>query len=221
MRFVSRDDVAPVFAGKSVAIVGSGPGVLENSAGFVDSHDVVVRVNNYKLTPATGKRTDVFYSYFGTAIKKTAAELSRDGVKLCMAKCPNAAAIDSPWHAQRKKYSGVDFRWIYEKRSDWWFCDTYIPSLEEFTQQFELLNKHVPTTGFSAILNVLSFKPASLYLTGFDFFTTGIHNVNERWKPGSAADPIGHRPRYEREWLKSNRAPNITYDRRLSVLMKR
>ncbi len=220
MRFVSRAEVLPVFAGRRVAIVGSGPGVLENPPGLIDSHEVVVRVNNYKLSPAAGQRTDVYYSYFGNAIKKPAADLKRDGVRLCMAKCPNAAAIESEWHVRNKKPHGVDFRWIYQLRSDWWFCDTYVPDLQEFLEGFDLLGRHVPTTGFSAILAVLSFQPASIYLTGFDFFSSGVHNVNERWRAGASDDPIGHVPDAERAWLAANRSPSITFDRRLAGLLQ-
>ncbi len=69
---------------------------------------------------------------------------------------------------------------------------------------FELLAKHVPTTGFAALLDVLRFKPKHVYLTGFDFFDSGIHNVNEKWRPQNSADPIGHSPQAERAWVKAN-----------------
>ena len=49
MRFVDRSHTRPVFENKRVAIVGGGPGVLANNPGFIDSHDVVVRMNNYRL----------------------------------------------------------------------------------------------------------------------------------------------------------------------------
>ena len=220
MRFVSRAEVAPYFQGRSVAIVGSGPGVLDNEPGLVDSHDVVVRVNNYKLSPAAGRRTDVYFSYFGNAIKKSAAELQRDGVDLCMCKCPNANAIRSDWHKARGKLAGVDFRWIYTLRESWWFTETYVPELAEFLEHFELLGRRVPTTGFSAILTVLSFAPASLFLTGFDFFASGVHNVDEKWKPGAADDPIGHAPDRELALLRSlELAHPITTDRRLRAVL--
>lgn len=220
MRFVSRAEVAPYFQGRSVAIVGSGPGVLDNEPGLVDSHDVVVRVNNYKLSPAAGQRTDVYFSYFGNAIKKTAAELQRDGVDLCMCKCPNHNAIRSEWHKQRGKLAGVDFRWIYTLRKPWWFTDTYVPELGEFLEHFHLLGGRVPTTGFSAILTVLSFEPASLFLTGFDFFSSGVHNVDEKWKPGAADDPIGHAPDRELALLRGlELAYPITTDRRLRAVL--
>jgi hypothetical protein len=221
MRFVSRAEVAPVFAGKRVVIVGSGPGVLENQPGEIDAHDVVVRVNNYKLSPAAGRRTDVYYSYFGNAIRKSAAELQRDGVDLCMCKCPDANAIRSEWHQRHNKLAGVDFRWIYRQRASWWFTETYVPELAEFLEHFELLGRHVPTTGFSAILTVLSFAPASVHLTGFDFFSSGVHNVDEKWKPGDANDPIGHVPELELELLRRGLSPiPITTDRRLAAMLQ-
>jgi hypothetical protein len=205
MRLIDRAAVRKTFEGKRVAIVGSGPGVMANEHGFVDSHDVVVRVNNYKLFPErTGARTDVFYSFFGSSIKKTAAELMGDGVVLCMCKCPNAQFIDSPWHRDNGKMAGVDFRGIYNQRKGWWFCDTYIPSVEAFKAHFDLLAKHVPTTGFAAILDVLEHRPASLYLTGFDFFESAVHNVNEAWRRKNPSDPIGHVPQLERRWLADN-----------------
>lgn len=205
MNFVGKSELLEFFRGKTVAVVGSGPGSLNNPPGLVDSHDIVVRVNEYGLFPGTGYRTDVFYSYFGSVIHKTVAELKRDGVKLCMAKCPNAKFMDSPWHEANRKPEGVDFRYIYERRKAWWFCDTYIPDVDEFLLGFELLEKHVPTSGFAAIFDVLKYEPKHVFLTGFDFFQSGRHNVTEVWKPGDAQDPIGHRPDLERQWIKKHK----------------
>lgn len=221
MRFLSRPEVRPWFEGKTVAIVGSGPGCVQNKPGFVDSHDVVVRVNNYRLMGNTGKRCDVFYSFFGTSIKKTVPELKRDGVKLCMCKCPNAHAVQSDWHVRHRKMIGVDYRPHYARRGGWWFCDTYIPEKEDFLLTFELLGRHIPTTGFAAIFDVLSFKPASVYLTGFDFFRSKIHNVNERWEGRNTDDPIRHVPERELRWLAENvdRHP-ITCDATLTRILE-
>ncbi len=204
MRFVSFAEVAERFRGKRVAIVGGAPTVLRNRPGLVDAHDIVVRVNNYRLGDEQGKRCDVFYSFFGGSIKKSANELKRDGVTLCMSKVPNSKPIKSPWHEKNRKPNGVDFRTIYRDRAAFWFCDTFIPDDARFLRAFELLGGHIPTTGFSAILDVLDCGPASLYLTGFDGFTSGLHNVNERWRPGDPTDPIGHRPMLELQWLTQN-----------------
>ena len=221
MDFCDRDTVRRVIEGRSVAIVGSGPGCLDNVPHLVDSHDVVIRVNNYKLFPATGFRTDVFYSYFGSSIKKTATELMRDGVRLCMCKCPDAQFIESPWHERNGKMLGVDFRPLYERRRDWWFCNTYVPTVEEFLAHFHLLGGHVPTTGFSALLDVLSFNPMHIFMTGFDFFASRMHNVNERWRKANPGDPIGHVPDVERAWFANHfdRFP-ITLDARLANVVR-
>jgi hypothetical protein len=204
MQFCDKETVRNAIEGKTVAIVGSGPGVLDSEPGFIDSHDVVVRVNNYKLTIQTGNRTDIYYSFFGNSIRKAASDLIRDGVKLCLCKCPNAQFIESLWHRTNNKMAGVDFRYIYQNRANWWFCETYVPTVEELLLQFNLLEKHIPTTGFSALLDVLSYGPKSVYLTGFDFFSSGIHNVNEAWRPGDPSDPIGHVPEKELQWLFDN-----------------
>lgn len=206
--------------GRSVAVVGSGPGVLSNAPGAVDSHEVVVRVNNYRTGKQAGFRTDVFYSFFGSSIKKTAAELKRDGVKLCMCKCPDAKIMESRWHRQHGKANGVDFRMIYAARAGWWFCDTWVPSLAEFMAHFNLLGGHVPTTGFAAILDVLAYKPRSIYVTGFDFFASRLHNVDEPWRPRNLSDPIGHVPELEQAWLAANLSKHpIRLDPALSELM--
>ena len=207
--------------GRSIAIIGSGPSAATSPPGLVDSHDVVVRVNNYKLAgEGTGRRTDVFYSFFGRSIKKTQGELRRDGVRLCMCKCPDGQFIQSDWHRRHGKMAGVDFSYIYNLRRDWWFCDTYVPPMEDFLAHFYLLGRHVPTTGFAAILDVLSYAPRSIYLTGFDFFTSGKHNFNEPWTRRNGDDPIGHVPERERAWLAANRRTyNMNMDSVLEGMM--
>lgn len=222
VKFISFDEVRQFFTGKSVAIVGSAPSVLANVPGFIDSHDVVVRINNPKCGTAQGFRTDVFYSFFGTSIKKSAAELKAEGVKLMMCKCPDAKPIESEWHERNGKTAGIDFRYIYRNRASWWFCDTFIPSAEMFMEKFNLLDGHIPTTGFSAILDVLACGPKSCYLTGFDFFASGLHNEDQKWRAGDPEDPIGHRPELEALWLAENQSRYpLTFDARLTQIINR
>lgn len=219
MKFVTLEEAATRIRGKTVAVVGSAPTVLQNEPGLVDGHDVVVRVNNYKLGAAQGWRTDIFYSFFGSSIRKSAEELQRDGVQLCMCKCPDAKPIECEWHERNGKLLGIDFRYIYAARAAWWFCDTYVPSVERFRATFALLEQHVPSTGFAAILDVLACEPLRVYLTGFDFFSSGIHNVDEKWRPGDPADPIGHRPDLEFGWLCENHH-RFALDARLTELAR-
>lgn len=204
MRFVTFSEVADRLRGKRVAVVGSGPGCLGNEPGFVDSHDVVVRVNNFKLGEAQGNRCDVHYSFYGTSIRKSVNELRDAGVTLCLCKLPNSQPIESDWHRRNNKLVGIDYRYIYRNRASWWFCDTFIPDDARFLAKFEMLGKHQPTTGFAAILDVMECEPASVYLTGFDFFASGIHNVDEPWQQKNNDDPICHRPDLEAAWVKAN-----------------
>jgi hypothetical protein len=219
-----KAELAALLAGKRVVIVGSGPGVLDNEPDFIDGHDVVVRVNNWRLSDPTGYRCDVFYSFFGGSIKTSAEECIEAGVKLCMCKCPDAKFMESEWHRRMNKPNGVDFRYIYRDRASWWFCPVYVPSLEEFQEVFNLLDGHIPSTGFSAILAIIEHKPSALHLTGFDFFASRIHNVSEPWRPGNPDDPIGHAPEKERAFVKTLAAAYagqvITFDKRLAAIME-
>jgi hypothetical protein len=219
MRFVDFHQVRETFAGKRVVIVGSGPSILSLHNGLVDKHDVVVRVNSYKLGLRQGRRCDVHYSYYGQAIRKSADELQRDGVMLCMNKCPNSQPIQSAWHIANHRTNGIDFRRIHARRGDFWFCDTFVPDDERLLSKMRLLNGHMPSTGFAAILDILECNPAELFLTGFDFFSSGIHNVNEKWRDGHPGDPIRHKPMLEFQWIVDNR-DRITCDNALNTMIK-
>lgn len=217
--FVDREYITSFFDGKRVALVGSGPGVLDNVPGFIDAHDIVVRVNNHKCGAAAGYRTDVHYSFYGSSIRPSADQLLAEGVRLVLCKCPDGKFIKSEWHRKMNKPHGVDFRYIYHDRRNWWFCPTYVPSTAEFLASFALLGQHIPSTGFSAVLLLKSLPIAALYLTGFDFFASRVHNVNEPWRPGNPDDPIGHAPELERAWLASN-LNGVTLDPKLSSIME-
>jgi hypothetical protein len=144
--------------------------------------------------------------------------LKSDGVTLCLCKLPDSQPIESDWHRRNGKLVGIDYRYIYRNRAAFWFCDTFVPDDARFLAKFDLLGRHQPTTGFAAILDVLACEPRSVYLTGFDGFASGIHNVDERWKPGDPTDPICHRPDLELQWLRENRA-RLSFDKTLAALL--
>jgi hypothetical protein len=102
----------------------------------------------------------VHYSFYGSSIFKTDDELKYDGVQLCMCKCPNSQPIESQWHRRMGKLNGIDFRYIYAARRAWWFTDTFIPDDERFMRKVAMLQGHIPTTGFAAILDVLDCEPS-------------------------------------------------------------
>lgn len=224
MRFVPFSEVQERLRGKTVAVVGSAPSCLGNEPGFVDGHDEVVRVNNFKLGTQQGRRITIHHSFYGSSIRTDAALLKVSGVTLCMCKCPNSKPLSSEWHERNKKPNGVDYKYIYRNRASWWFCDTFIPDDEHFMRGFNLLGRHQPTSGFAAILDVLACAPRSVYLTGFDFFRSGMHNVNEAWREknrGDDPDPIGHAPELEADWIFSNAANHpLLFDKELLRIRK-
>lgn len=216
LRNVDLKYIQDFFRGKSVALIGSAPSCLENIGTKIDGHDIVVRVNNYKvrgIAARVGQRCDVFYSFFGSSIRKTRQELKADGVRLLMCKCPDAECHITEWHRAKGKENGGDFRWIYRMRSGFWFCETYVPTRERYMTFFERLGKHVPTTGFAAFLEIAETECRSLYVTGFDFFSSGRHNVNEPWREKNTDDPVRHLPAEEAKIMREM----VAKDKRITV----
>lgn len=223
--FSDFERVKDFMRGKRVVVVGSGPTGAQNKKGVIDGYDVVVRVNNYKTkgvkggipydyTDSLGKRTDVFYSFFGSSIQKTREELIADGVKMCMSKLPNSKPFHSAWAAARGKDESHDYRPNYRRREAFWFCPTFVPTDEHFLKLFHSLNDRQPTTGFSAIVDLFRCEPKELYITGFDFFTSGTHNVDERWRFKNGDDPHRHDPEAEKNAVINtiSKAPFVILD---------
>lgn len=212
-------ELSKLITDKRIALVGSGPGVLDNETGYIDdSFDTVVRVSNFKLTRNTGKRVDIHYSFYGSSIKTDRDVLINAGVKYCIAKCPPGQVFESPFHRKRGTINSINFDYIYESKRDWWFCPTFIPDESELHAGFDLLSGHMPTTGFSALLLLMKMNPAEIYMTGFDFFTSKIHNVNEKWRESTDNSPIRHRPDLELQFVMSYRN-ELRFDKRLSTII--
>lgn len=238
--FISLEECGEKFRGKTVALIGSGPSALMNPPGMIESFDLIVRVQNYRtkgFEAILGKRTDVHYSFYGTSSRKTREELIADGVKLCMCKCPDGSLpFKSPWHLANGKPLGTDYRYIYTSRAPFWFCDTYAPTMDRFMQYLSVIQSedtkppyvgHQPTTGFACMLDLMSFG-CDVFVTGFDFFTSGIHNLNQAWEgtvqngvavSKNPTDPMRHRPDLEMEYMRKNWPQNWTGDARLVALI--
>ena len=97
--FISLDQMRARFKGKSIAVIGSGPTALLNSGEHIDSHDLIIRIQNYKMRgfeSQVGSRTDVHYSFYGMSMRKTAKELQEDGVSLACASCRTVPFLSHP-----------------------------------------------------------------------------------------------------------------------------
>jgi len=218
MLFSDFERVRQHFKGKRVALFGSAPTCLDNDGKWIDQFDLIVRISNFKMVGISkgikydyrdkvGSRTDVFYSFFGSSIRKTREELIHDGVKLCMSKLPNSKPLESKWHVANNKPEGVDYRPHYRRRQQFWFCPTYVPTDDHFLGCFEFLGKHQSTTGFSAIYDLVKCELAELYISGFTFFKPLpgqriLHNINESWREKNNTDPLKHLPGLESDKLR-------------------
>ena len=212
MQRILIDDLRNIFSGKRVAIIGSGPSMFDNTMEHIDGHDIIIRVNNYKMRgyeDKVGSRCDYHYSFYGSSIKKTSKELRQDGIKGHLCKCPNDICHMTEWHEKNGKQNGCRFEWIYKNRQDFWIAPVYIPETRHYLQLFNKLNRHVPTTGFACIWEIMNLNPKELYITGFDFFVSKIHNGNEPWRSRNTDDPIKHLPLVEKHiftrWAKENK----------------
>ena len=232
MEKLSFSNLHDIFYKKCVVVVGSAPSGLDNIGSFIDSFDLVVRVNNYKVkgrdkrglsydyTDRLGTRTDYHYSFYGGSIRKQPNELLQDGIKGHLCKCPDDVCHVTQWHIDNKQIFGGDFRGIYRRREGFWVKPVYIPPKDHYLKLFRILDEHVPSTGFACIWEMMNCEPKQLHITGFDFMTSRLHNVNEKWLAGDPNDPIGHdfdkEKLYVKKWIK--RHDWITCDKRLEEI---
>lgn len=170
---------------KRVMILGSAPSVTRNKVEDMENYDIIVRINNYKIFNEC-KRVDIFYSYFGRNIKKTEGDIINDDVLYIMCKYPL-----SDWG---ERIDGIQDNWgeVYEYRKDYFVRPHYIPDDKDFSENFKLLNR-VPTAGISCMLDIRRFNPLEIYMTGFDFFESGLHNINEKWDKSGNHDLVAER----------------------------
>ena len=211
-----------------MAIIGSAPSALQNDAQYIDAYDEIIRINNFKTIGTdlkgrnydfrnrVGYRTDWHYSFYGGSIRTKHDELK--GIKGHLCKCPNEEVVHlTDWHKMRKLEKGCGWAWIYRARKDYWVAPVYIPEKAHYLECFNMLDGHVPTTGFACIWELIQMPVREMYVTGFDFFTSGRHNINEKWRENNLDDPIRHVPMAEKaifkKWVKQ--MPKIKIDKYL------
>lgn len=172
-------------------IIGNAPSVEKFNDIDTNTFDTIIRLNNYKLAynfdnySVLGTRCDIWYSYFGKAISKTANEAISNGVKMVYMRYPN---VDFIKETGGKYIRGVndDFLCFNNTRKVFFskFLIQYIQSYINFSHFYKQSNNTMLTTGTNCIHDMLYnpiFSFDLLYITGFDFFSSGISNYNEQW----------------------------------------
>lgn len=153
--------------GKSVVLVG--PAATLKGQGYgslIDSHDIVVRINHAWPLPQgmaedIGTRIDVLYHNLNPRnqriLPKHVAQMRKDGLKWMVSSHP----------ANRPRYVRRHRRFRRANRGRVRF--RAIPAVLK-----RRLKRRVgfPNSGMVAIADLLRFPIASLYVTGFSFYTT-------------------------------------------------
>jgi hypothetical protein len=95
-------------------------------------------------------------------------------------------------HNHGRVQLGISGNWKPFFRKEWFWTKlpTYIVSREDFIRNFRMLNR-ILTTGMSAVVDICRFRPKELYVTGFDFFDSGKHEIDQPWKQGCGGHDVG------------------------------
>jgi hypothetical protein len=157
--------------GKSLLVLGSAPSVINLTPDFMESFDLIARVNNFTwFNPC--KRVDIWYTMAGGSIRKSIGELNDSGCKLCFLKNPFDHIVGFD------KLTSIDFRNTYiRQRRHWFEHPWYIQKKENWIWLVNQIGQIV-TTGLSAIVDLYRFGPSRMHLAGFDFFSSMRHNID-------------------------------------------
>lgn len=181
-------EIRKKYQAESIAVVGNGPSALRYSIGNrIDACDLVVRMNNYKITagfaPFIGVKIDVFLSsLFFRIVQKTEKDLRREGVRMIWSSIPDMPYVDQwPIDVARAKDnfpaydiylpSRYDFIKAVDK-PDWHIFARYAGYAlmgQKFLEAFGIWWP-VPSSGLMAILMAMNCRPKSMIITGFDFY---------------------------------------------------
>lgn len=177
---VDEDYLKDFFKDKSVIVLGSAPNLLNTPSTVINAHDIVVRVNNFKLYNECD-RADVFYSFFGKSIRTPLQRLKQLNCQLMMCKCPDVPIEVKNRDGSINEKLTDDYGWIYDFRTEW-FEQAQIPFFIQTEDNFNENNKmvgQIMTTGVAAIFDIYRYNPKKMYFAGFDFGMSKMHNINK------------------------------------------
>ncbi|MDT0644582.1 glycosyltransferase family 29 protein [Zunongwangia sp. F363] len=155
--------------GKRVAIVGAADSVFkEKNGSYIDSHDVVVRINK---SPHTWKKeqneylgskfTILYHSFFENEFsgggKINWEMFRRMGIQKVINPNPTRAGMLAHLNYYKRHLSG-------EK--------TYMLKRENYNFFQKKLKNFIPTVGYAALGSILQAECKEIFITGFTFFKT-------------------------------------------------
>jgi len=174
-------DFATFVSGKSIALVGPSSSTIGKDYGKkIDNFDIVARVKSFNypddMKGDLGSRTEILY---------TTNPLDRADLK-DFSEYPHPATGKLTYHYEKydnfKQYEGITFV-VSTYPQDEWFSNRYVGDFDKLRKSgitqsrfvnsksyFEARNStNRPNSGFSAIIDILSFNIKSLHIFGLDF----------------------------------------------------
>lgn len=201
-------DFKEFVSGKNVVIVGPAATLKDQRMGsFIDSHDVVVRLNHSWPLPEEyrddiGTRVDVIYHNMNfreqRMTRKEILRMHRDGVKWMVSTHPASEARFRHRLRRFRKLNGGLLRF------------RALPG--SLKRRMQRRVRH-PNAGLMAIEDLLSYPVQSIYVTGFSFYTTG-YLPYPNYRPSYAKKAVRH---HDQNQNKSYFCRLIARDPRLKV----
>ncbi len=161
------------FDNKRIVLVGPSPHLIRKNLGkFIDSFDVVVRVNELgvvgEMSKDYGSRTDIsFLTLTDESLPiymKMKEEVNYDHLKAVV--CPGDEYNYNPIAQSSKTQNVKEYFNSIDLNVDFFHIKT--PTFEERCKIFECF----PTTGSVTIYELLNHNYKELYICGFSFYTT-------------------------------------------------
>lgn len=215
-----------IFEGKRVAVIGAAASALEEANGaFIDSFDIVVRINKALFTwnpeqeKFIGRRTNVlFHSFFenqssgGGPINEMA--FAEFGVEYLVQPLNNYPGLRSQLNFYKRHLRPVK---------------TYVLSKKNYRRMVADFGEWTPTIGFSALHSVLSSPCSELFISGFTFFKTPYaqgyrdHLLSPEANKAHIKKQGLHNPDLEFELFKrlleTSSCKTITFDKAINALI--
>jgi len=173
---IDLDYLKDIFCGKKIAIVGpADTAYMYNNGSLIDSCDLVVRFNkSYTLvdpgdpdkTSKIGSKTDIIFHYFNINKNNEAIldteKLSRQGLKQII-------TIMRDKRARSRRGRGIR---VFMGKYGFYLRDKLCMLPEKIYSCYYNQLGSKPTIGHIGITAIIESIPASVFITGFSFFTT-------------------------------------------------
>lgn len=186
----NREVYLKYLKGKRVVVVNPAPSIVgSKQREFIDSFDIVVRLNKAVPVPSTliddiGTRTDVLYNCMNPSEECggqiNVKDLRNNGVKFLVAPYGPITTIDKRY----TRFKSDIYNFITNNSED----DLSISHIDSDYFKNLLKIMKLPNTGVNAILDLLSTEISELYITGFTFFKGGYYKEYRRYNEKEVLD---------------------------------